>query len=323
MDIPAHLLDDTPVIKRPHEKPKYIDELRNVKKPPLVSDPSEAIKKLMGSPNIASMEWVYRQYDHEVGDRTVIKPGKSGASVLRILNTKRAVAISSDCNSKHCYLDPYNGAAGAFAEACRNIISVGAEPIGMVDCLNFGNPRSPEIFYQFYQAIQGLKDYGEKSKIPCIGGNVSFYNEDSVTRVAIKPTPVIMVCGLIENLEKIVDSNIKTPGDLILLIGAKTEAELGGSEFYEHVHGIEGGIAPGVNFEGEMNTNNTILTLMKKGLIESARDCSRGGIAACIIKKCMENELGVKISLNGVNDEINHDLNSLTNCENSSDLRND
>jgi len=307
VDIPAHLLDDTPVVNRPYDKPKYIDELRNVKKPSLVSNPAEAIMKLLTNPNIASMEWVYKQYDHEVGDRTVIKPGQSGASVLRILNTKRAIAISSDCNSKHCYLDPYNGAAGAFAEACRNLISVGAEPIGMVDCLNFGNPRTPEIFYQFHEGIKGLRDYGEKSKIPCIGGNVSFYNEDSVTRVAIKPAPEIMVCGLIENFEKIVDSNVKAPGDLVLLIGAKTEAELGGSEFYEFIHGIEGGIAPVVNIEGEIKTNNMILNLMKKGLIESARDCSRGGISICLIKKCMGDDLGLNISLVGINENINYD----------------
>ncbi len=306
-DIPAHLLDSTPIIERPYQKPKYIEELENVKKPSPISDSAGSIKKLLSSPNIASMEWIYRQYDHEVGDRTVIKPGQSGASVLRILNSTKAIAISSDCNSKHCYLDPYNGAAGAFAEACRNIVSVGAEPIGMVDCLNYGNPRSLDIFYQFHQSIQGLKDYGEKSKIPCIGGNVSFYNEDSVTRVAIKPTPVIMVCGLIENFEKIVDSNVKAPGDIILLLGAKTEAELGGSEFYEFIHGVIGGIAPVVNIDGEIKTNNILLKLMKEGLIESARDCSRGGLSICLIKKCMAGDLGIKVYLEGINDNINYD----------------
>ena len=300
VDLPAHLLDDSPVVNRLYEKPAYVDTLKNVKKPSIPSDYLKIIKKLITSPNIASLEWIYRQYDHEVGDRTVVKPGQAGAAVLRILNTNKAIAIASDCNSKHCYLDPYNGTAGCFAEACRNIISVGAQPIGMVDCLNYGNPRSPEIFYQFHEGIRGLADFGKISKIPCIGGNVSFYNEDSVTRVAIKPTPEIMVCGLIEDFNKIITSKVKRSNDVILLIGSETQAEMGGSEYYEFIHGIEGGIAPRINIENEIKTNNVLLDLMQKGLIESARDCSRGGILVCLIKKCIGGDIGVKVNLKDI-----------------------
>ncbi|NHI91184.1 MAG: phosphoribosylformylglycinamidine synthase subunit PurL [Candidatus Lokiarchaeota archaeon] len=297
VELPSHLLDDSPVIEREYKKPEYVDELKNVKKPLQPSDLAETIKKFLLSPNIASMEWIYRQYDHEVGDRTVVKPGQAGAAVLRVLNTKKAVAIASECNSKHCYLDPYNGTAGCFAEACRNIISVGAEPIGMVDCLNYGNPKSPEIFYQFREGIRGLADYGKMSKIPCIGGNVSFYNEDAVTKVAIKPSPEIMVCGLIDDYKKIITSNVKNPDDIILLIGSETLPEMGGSEYYEYIHELEGGNVPTIDIKKELNTNNVLLDLIREGFIESARDCSRGGIAICLIKKCMGNELGLKISL--------------------------
>ncbi|MHA1797445.1 MAG: phosphoribosylformylglycinamidine synthase subunit PurL [Candidatus Helarchaeota archaeon] len=308
VDIPAHVLDESPVIKREYRKPSYIDRLKEIEKPPLVTNLIDTIKRLITSPNIASMEWVYRQYDHEVGDRTILKPGQAGASVLRILNTSKAIAIASDCNSKFCYLDPYNGAAGAFAEACRNVISVGAEPIGMVDCLNFGNPRSPEIFYQFKECIRGLADYGRKSKIPCIGGNVSFYNEDSVTKTAIKPTPVIMVCGLIEKYNKIIHSNIQNSGDAIYLVGRETKAEMGGSEFYEYIHNIEGGTVPVVDIDAEIKINNIMLDLIKNGLVESVRDCSRGGILICLIKKCVKGELGLKISLKDLlNNELNYD----------------
>ncbi|MHA1299902.1 MAG: phosphoribosylformylglycinamidine synthase subunit PurL [Candidatus Helarchaeota archaeon] len=297
--LPATLLADSPTIDREAKKPEYIDELKRIKKPVMPKNFTEIIYRLLKSPNIACKSWVYTQYDHEVGDRTVVKPGQGDAAVLRILNTNRAVAIASDGNSKHCYLDPYNGAAGQFAEACRNVVAVGAEPIAMVNCLNFGDPEKPEVFWTFKETVRGMTDMCKGFNVPCVGGNVSFYNEDNVTKTAIKPSPVIMIAGLMESLDYYTTLAFKNAGDAVLIVG-ETFDEMGGSEYYKIIHEVLGGIAPKVNIEKEKNTLKSVLTAIRGGLVTSAHDCSKGGIAITIAEMAMKGKLGAEINIDEI-----------------------
>ena len=192
---------------------------------------TDVLLKLLSSPNIASKHWVYRQYDHEVGIRTVIKPGFD-SSVLRLDNGK-SLSVKIDGNPKHCYLNPRQGAIGCFEEACRNVVCTGATPIGMVDHLQFGNPEDPEIFWTFMESIEGITDFAKSLNIPCVGGKVSFYNE--TTDGPIKPTPLIGVLGLIDNSP--LHPTPPSENDVILLVG-ETKDELGGSEYYEYIHNL-------------------------------------------------------------------------------------
>ncbi len=297
--VPATLLADSPTVDREAKKPKYIEELKKIEKPSIPEDLAETIYQLLSSPNIASKEWVYQQYDHEVGDRSVVKPGQGDAAVLRILNTNKAIAIASDGNSKHCYLDPYNGAAGQFAEACRNVVAVGAEPIAMVNCLNFGDPEKPEVFWTFKETVRGMTDMCKGLNIPCIGGNVSFYNEDKVTNTAVKPSPVIVIAGLMENLDNHTTLALKNANDIILIVG-ETFDELGGSEYYYFIHGISGGIAPKINIENEKKVLNVVLKAISEDLITAAHDCSKGGLAITIAEMSIKGNYGAEINLNDV-----------------------
>jgi len=294
--VPSSLLADTPTIEREAKKPKYIEELKKVKKPNIPENLADIIYQLLKAPNIASKKWVYTQYDHEVGDRTVVKPGEGDAAVLRILNTNRAIAIASDGNSKHCYLDPYNGAAGQFAESCRNIVAVGADPIAMVNCLNFGDPEKPEIFWTFKETVRGMADMCKELNIPCVGGNVSFYNEDNVTKTAIKPSPVLVIAGLMENLDNLTTLAFKNPGDSILIVG-ETFDELGGSEYYKFIHDILGGFVPKVDIQREKITLSSVSEIIKKGVITAAHDCSKGGLAIAIAEMAINGSLGAEIDL--------------------------
>ena len=223
--LPADFVARGPLIDRKKSKPKYLSNLPSSPKLKNQESFSDILLKLLSSPNIASKHWVFRQYDHEVGIRTVIKPGFD-ASVLRLDNGK-SLSVKIDGNPKHCYIDPRQGAIGCFEEACRNVICTGATPVGMVDHLQFGNPEDPEIFWTFMESIEGITDFAKSLSIPCVGGKVSFYNETSDG--PIKPTPLIGVLGLIKN-----SPLFPTPpseNDVILLVG-KTKDELGGSEYY-------------------------------------------------------------------------------------------
>ncbi|MCE7697413.1 MAG: phosphoribosylformylglycinamidine synthase subunit PurL, partial [Methanobacterium paludis] len=227
-DLPCQLLSDPPIIEREARKPKTTPEYVEIKE----VDPEEALLKLLSSQNIASKKWVYSQYDHEVQIRTVVKPGDD-AAVMRV-DDEKAFAITSDCNSIHTKLDPYHGGAGSVAEAIRNVVSMGAEPVCIADCLNFGNPEKPEVFWQFKECIKGMSDVANCFSTPVISGNVSFYNETE--GVTVNPSPVVGVAGVMD-IKDIRTSEFKNSGDKIILIG-KTRAELGGSEYYRSVHGV-------------------------------------------------------------------------------------
>ncbi|MGH9933583.1 MAG: phosphoribosylformylglycinamidine synthase subunit PurL [Nitrososphaerales archaeon] len=296
--MPASLVANAPLANRTARKPAYIDELASAKKPALPSDVGESLLKMLSNPTIASKRWIYQQYDHEVGVRTVVKPGYADASVLRLDNGK-FLAVKLDGNSKHCYLDPYNGAMGCFAEACRNVIAVGAEPIGMVDHLQFGSPEDPEIFWTFTEALKGISDYGKALNIPCVGGKVSFYNEGS--KGTIKPSPVIGVLGLIDNVSWIKTSMIGE-GDILIIVGI-TKDEMGGSEYYEYVHSIVGGNVPKVDPANDYIVTQTLLKLIRNGFVNSVHDCSKGGLAVALAEMCILSNVGADIDTSKIPNE--------------------
>ncbi|MDH5664893.1 MAG: phosphoribosylformylglycinamidine synthase subunit PurL, partial [Nitrosopumilus sp.] len=288
-NLSADVVANATLLDLPSKKPVYLKTIETEKKFKPISDYSKTLMKLLSSPNIASKIWVYGQYDHEVGIRTVVKPGKD-ASVLRLDNGK-FLSAKIDGNPKHCYINPREGAIGCFEEACRNVVCTGAKPIGMLDHLQFGNPKDPEIFWTFLESLKGLTDFAKFFEIPCVGGKVSLYNE--TPKGPIKPTPVIGVIGLIDKKPSV--SQKISEGDCLIIIG-NTKNELGGSEFFEYVHKFVGGKCPVVNFDDSKKNMNSVLDLIKNNLIKSAHDCSKGGLAVAVSEMCMTNQIGCTVS---------------------------
>lgn len=294
VNIPAKALSESPTFKREEKKPSYLDNLLSQKTPKPSLSLEEIIYKLIASENICSKEWIYRQYDHEVGVRSVVKCGEGDSGVLRIIGTDKFIAANVGVNSKHCFLDPYEGAKGGLVEVCGNIIANGAKPMAMVNCCNFGNPEIPESFWYFSRAVDGMNDFCRSLKIPIVGGNVSFYNEDEVTKTAIKATPEIMIVGIIEGEENIITLPFKEIGNDILLIG-ETKAELGGSEYHSVIHKLEGGIPPKVNEEKAKATWNFLFELYNQHLVKANHDVNKGGLVITIAEMCFKNNLGAKV----------------------------
>lgn len=289
-NISAGIVANAPLLDRPSKKPKYLETIEDERKLKPVSDLSKVLLKLLSCPNIASKHWVYSQYDHEVGIRTVTKPGQD-ASVLRLDNGK-FLAAKIDGNPKHCYINPREGAIGCFEEACRNVVCTGATPIGMLDHLQFGNPENPEIFWTFLETLKGLADFANSFSIPCIGGKVSLYNE--TPKGPIKPTPLIGVLGLIDK-KPLRPQKIKN-GDFIIIIG-DTKNELGGSEYFEYIHKFIGGKCPRVDFADSKKNMKSVLESISKGLVKNVHDCSKGGLAVAISELCMTNDVGCDVDL--------------------------
>ncbi len=298
-EIPAKsLADDGPRYERPYSPPGYQDMLTalNYDALPDVKDANAALLSLLESPTIASKRWVYEQFDHMVRTNTMVRPG-SDAAVVRIKGTNKAVAMTVDCNGRYCVLHPYEGARIAVAEAARNLVCSGAEPIGMTDCLNFGNPERPEIMWQFVLAIEGMKDACEHLSVPIVSGNVSFYNETN--GLSIYPTPMLGMVGLIEQAEQTMTQWFKQEGDDIILLGASRE-DLGGSEYLKVVHAREQGSPPFLNMETEKALHDCVLALIRGGLIVSAHDCSDGGLTVALAESCMsgpDHRLGAVVRL--------------------------
>lgn len=298
--VPSHMLAESPIINRKAKRPPYLSRLLSKPKPRVPKNLVRVLLRLLESPNIASKEWVYRQYDHEVGVRTVVKPGDGDAAVLRILSSpNKAIAVKADCNSRHCFLDPYNGGAGSVAEAATNVTAVGAKPIAMVNCCNFGNPEKPGVFWQFTQAVNGMADICKVLEIPVVGGNVSFYNEDDVSGVAVKPSPVVLMLGLIEDLNKVTTLSFKEPKNDIVIVG-ETRAEMGGSEYYQTFHKLRGGKPPRIDSESVKSAIDSVLTLIRRGYVKAAHDCSRGGLAVALAVMSMKGNLGVNVNVRKV-----------------------
>ena len=285
-EIPARALaDDGPRYERPYQPPAYQDMLTNLNYDaiPDVKDADVALLALLESPTIASKRWVYEQYDHMVRTNTTVRPG-SDAAVVRIKGTKKAVAMTVDCNSRYCLLNPYEGARLAVAEAARNLVCSGAVPIGLTDCLNFGNPERPDIMWQFAMAIEGMKDACEHFQIPIVSGNVSFYNETN--GLSIYPTPMLGMVGLIDDTERSMTQWFKQEGDDIILLGSSRE-DLGGSEYLKVVHAREQGSPPYLSLNTEKTLHDCLLSLIRDGLLQSAHDCSEGGVAVALAESCI------------------------------------
>ncbi|MDF2727599.1 MAG: purL, partial [Nitrososphaera sp.] len=261
MQMPSHLVAHAPLADRAAKRPTYIDKLKRVKQPIQPSNLAKALLTLLANPTIASKRWVYQQYDHEVGIRTVIKPGGADAAVMRLDNGK-FVSVKLDGNSKHCYLDPYQGTLGCLSEGFRNIVCTGAEPVGVVDHLQFASPEDPEIYWTFVQTVNAIVHYCTFMEIPVVGGKVSFYNETA--KGPIKPSPVIGTLGLVES-ESFLRQMALSADESIFIVG-HTQPEMGGSEYYEYFHKITGGTVPQVDLKVDRQNMNAVLNLIKSGL---------------------------------------------------------
>jgi phosphoribosylformylglycinamidine synthase len=289
-DVPTPLLADPPLVEREAIKPVKNEEYVEIEE----GNPDEALLNLLSSPNLASKKWVYRQYDHEVQIRTVIKPGDD-AAVLRV-DDEKAFTLTSDCNSIHCYLDPYHGGAGAVAEAIRNVVAMGSEPLCMVDCLNFGNPEKPDVFWQFKECVQGMSDIANRFQLPVTSGNVSFYNETE--GVTVNPSPVVSVAGIMD-LKDIRTMDFKNEGDKIILIGT-TQPEMDGSEYHKTIHGVVQGESPKVDIEAEYASARAVLELIRNdthGQVTAAHDLSAGGLGVALAEMAIKGDLGANVDL--------------------------
>jgi phosphoribosylformylglycinamidine synthase len=285
-EIPAKALaDEGPRYERPHAPPAFQEYLQALNLDSLrdVQDPTAALLSLLESPAIASKRWIYQQYDHMVRTNTVVRPG-SDAAVVRVKGTDKALAMVVDGNGRYCVLHPYIGGTIAVAEASRNLVCSGAEPIGLTDCLNFGNPERPDVMWQFMMVIEGIKDSCETFGIPVVSGNVSFYNETN--GLSIYPTPILGMVGLIERTDHITTQWFKQAGDAIILLG-KTREDLGGTEYLRVFHHREQGMPPHLSLEDEKRLQHYLLGAIRQGLVQSAHDCSDGGLAVAVTECCV------------------------------------
>ncbi|MHA1667256.1 MAG: AIR synthase related protein, partial [Candidatus Heimdallarchaeaceae archaeon] len=295
LDLPASLIvEGFPEPKRNVKVPSYIN--RDFKKIPKIIDFHGEIVKLFSSPNIGDKSWVYEQYDQHVQTQTIYSAGKD-AAVLR-LDNKKHIAVSIDSNSFAVFLDPYNGTANTAAEAMRNLVSVGAEPLAIVDCLNFGNPEQPDSYWQFVESVKGLGAFSHDFQIPIVGGNVSFYNETSVReqRDRINPTPTIGMLGVIEDPNKLIKNSFQRVGNLVFCIGSLDD-NLNGSEFLRYNYGIVHGKLTPYDKKKEETSKLLVEKLNKLGLLVSCHDISTGGLIVSLAEMTFEKKIGVHLDI--------------------------
>lgn len=295
-EIPAKSLvlgGGAPVYYRESIEPKYLSKTRNFsfEEIPKPIDYNKTLKEMLKSPNICSKKWVFRQYDSMVRTNTILY-GIADAAVVRIKDTNKSLALKTDGNARYVYLNPRKGAEIAVAESARNVICCGAKPIAITNCLNFGNPYNPENYWQFKEAINGIKNACIELETPVTGGNVSFYNES--TNYSVYPTPVIGMLGLIEDLKHITTIDFKSEGNLIVLVG-KNRGDISGSEYLKHIHNLTVGDAPYFDLKYEKNIQSAVLEAIQRGIIKSAHDVSDGGIAITLAECCMASGLGAEI----------------------------
>ncbi|MCD8567136.1 MAG: AIR synthase related protein [Geovibrio sp.] len=290
----APLSKEAPKYNRPYARGAYMDELNS---PVEVKEPDHlkgVLLKLLAAPNIASKKWVYTQYDHMVRIGTTVLPG-SDASVIRVPESKKGIALSADCNSRFCRLDPRTGGMAAIAESARNVAVSGARPRAFTNCLNFGNPEKPDIMWQFVEAVEGMAEAGKALETPVVSGNVSLYNETEGK--GVYPTPTIVMVGVIDDVEKAVTSTFKLEGSSVYLLGENTD-EIGGSEYLSTIHGIEKGMPPKIDLEKEKKLINLLVEAAEKELMLSAHDTAEGGLAVAVAEMCFgEKQLGARINL--------------------------
>lgn len=289
------IIDLCPVYKREIKEPAYIKQKSQLDSIPIPENFDQTLLKLLSSPTIANKEWVYRQYDHMVQINTAFLPG-ADASLLKIKDTKKALAITLDGNSLYSYLNPRIGGKIAVAEACRNLACVGARPIGVTNCLNFGNPEKPEIMWQFAEAIEGIAQACKIFEIPVTGGNVSFYNDTE--GVSIFPTPVLGVVGIVDDVARAISPGFKDNEDKVVLLGENRE-ELGASEYLKYLFAMEKGFPPQINLEEEKRVHEVCIAAASQGILQSAHDISEGGLSVCLAESSFlsEENIGFNIDL--------------------------
>ncbi len=303
VDVPAESLTEAPIYHPAKSEPAILKKHKafNESSVPVPGNPGEILAKLLADPTIASKRWVYHQYDHMVRTNTLVRPG-SDAGVLRVKGTRMGLAMTIDGIGAYCALDPYEGGKAVVAEAARNIACSGAESIGLTDCLNFGNPEKPEVYYYFDRVIAGLGDACRAFGIPIVGGNVSFYNENP--NGAIDPTPVVGVIGLLADVNKAVTQWFKNEGDLVYFLGLNPDS-IGGSRYLEVIHGQNTGNCPRVDLKAEHALHQALKAMCDGRLLQSAHDCSDGGFAVALAECCFTGltheslARGVKVTLPG------------------------
>ncbi|HXO84482.1 MAG TPA: phosphoribosylformylglycinamidine synthase subunit PurL [Gemmatimonadales bacterium] len=301
VEIPGQrLVDDCPVYYPDAKEDDRIVKLRASRPTPHspLPDPGDALLQLLDAPPVASKKWVFEQYDSTVQAGTVIPPG-GDAGVIRVRHEEFGIAVKTDCNSRYVRLDPYEGGKAAVAESARNVACTGAQPIGITNCLNFGSPERPEVFFQFREAARGIADACRALDTPVTGGNVSFYNESPTG--AVDPTPVIGMIGVIPHASRAVPSHARTPGDVVFILG-ETRAELGASAYWEVCQEFIGGQPPKVDLDAERRLIKLLVTAADRGLFRSAHDCSHGGLAVALAEIAMggpyeEHGFGLDIDL--------------------------
>jgi phosphoribosylformylglycinamidine synthase len=293
-DLPINALADDhhpdfPLYHRPMAKPKYLGHTKSIGTVKQPKDLGAVLLKLLASPSLADKQWVFRQYDHQVRTNTLVKPG-SDAAVIRVKENGKGLAMAVDGNGRYCYLSPREGGRLVVAEACRNVAVSGAEPIGLSDCLNFGNPEKPEIMWQFAEVVKGMAEAARELGVPVISGNVSLYNQGPSG--AIDPTPIVAAVGLLEPVKgqlHPVTQYFKAAGDLVFLAGS-TREELGASEYLQVIHGKKLGLPPKLDLKAESKLQKLCVALARKGLVQSAHDLSDGGLAVAAAEACMAGE---------------------------------
>jgi phosphoribosylformylglycinamidine synthase len=272
-------------------------DVQAVAEKPEEADPSWTLERLLEAPTIASKQWITRQYDSTVRTSTVVGPGGGDAAVIRVRGTTKAIAVKTDCNGRYVYLDPRVGGRIAVAEAARNVACVGARPMAITNCLNFGNPKKPDVFFQFREAVFGMGDACRALGTPVTGGNVSLYNENP--QGAVYPTPTIGMVGLIDDVRHVTRSTFIESGHDIVLLGENT-AELGGSEYLAWIHGVVAGAPPACDLEGERKLIDALLESIGNDDVASAHDCSEGGLAVALAECCVGQQdapMGAQVDL--------------------------
>jgi phosphoribosylformylglycinamidine synthase len=309
-DIPlGPLADEAPLYDRPHlslEEYKAWAAVKPLGEVPESSDIAADLLKLMGSPALASRRWIWEQYDQSVGGNTVQRPG-GDAAVVRVHGSKKALAMTTDCTPRYCFADPYEGGKQAVAEAYRNLCAVGARPLAITNCLNFGNPQRPEIMAQIVECLRGMADACRALDFPIVSGNVSLYNESKATGggSAILPTPAIGGVGLIDDWEKSATIGFKAEGEAIILIGGQRagnqpgsslDPHLGQSLYLREIAGFAAGDPPRVDLTAERRAGNLVRTLIEQELVSAVHDCSDGGIGVALAEMALAGDMGLKKS---------------------------
>jgi phosphoribosylformylglycinamidine synthase len=315
VDIPVGALtDDAPVYDRPQEEPPPVGDV-GAPLPDLERlDLAATLVRVVGSPNVGSRQWIWRQYDHIVRDGTVFRPGQSDAAVIRVFCPRedgdaelkdalvKYLALSVDCNGRFVQLHPHDGAAMAVAECARNVVCSGAEPLGLTDCLNFGSPQNKHTMWRFARAIEGLRDACVALGVPIVSGNVSLYNETEGR--PILPTPSVAIVGQLASPEDRVGLAFAVPGDAVVHLGAPSRGNLGGSELRTLLTGAVGGTPQRIDLDAEARLQRAMLAMARAHVVRSAHDVSEGGLAVCLVESAIAGGLGCRVRLPSGSDAV-------------------